>query len=151
MTTFKYNVYILQTAILQEYDVKVFCLISGLLLVLPVEVAPLSTEVLYASDGVLHELRAKGDQFRNVPITNTVGRIYSNFNLLLTLQWTSTLMVSRLRFVLRTLMYSIKGRMLMPCGTDEGERSETLQHGNNNLTRMSIIHRERFNLSVSLL
>lgn len=86
MTTFKYNVYILQTAILQEYDVKAFCLVSGLLLVLPVEVAPLSTEVLYASDGVLHELRAKGDQFRNVPITNTVGRIYSNFNLLLTLQ-----------------------------------------------------------------
>lgn len=29
------------------------------LLVLPVEVAPLSTEVLYASDGVLHQLEAE--------------------------------------------------------------------------------------------
>lgn len=47
--------------------------------------------------------------------------IYSNRNLccMHTLQWISTLMVSRLRLVLRTLMNSIKGRILMPCGEEK--------------------------------
>lgn len=45
-------------------------------------------------------------------------------SLWLTLQWISTLMVSRLRFVLRTLMNSIRGRILMPCG-EEGKKKNT--------------------------
>lgn len=94
------------------------------LLVLPVEMAPLSTEVLYAGYGVLHELKAKWDLL-TLCTKHTVNHIYNNINLWHTLQWISTLMVSRLRLVLRTLMNSIKGRILMPCGEEKERCSRT--------------------------
>lgn len=44
------------------------------LLVLPVEVAPLSTEVLYARYGVLHELRAKRELWP--PFATTIRQLH---------------------------------------------------------------------------
>lgn len=101
------------------------------LLVLPVEVAPLSTEVLDAGYGVFHQLRAERDALHRVP-NQTVRDVSARCrDFEFTLQWISALMVSRLRLVLRTLMYSINGRMLMPCGEEEdgwfGSSQETLE------------------------
>ena len=108
--------------------------------------SPLATEVLDASDGVLHELgeeegpggrrgrRSRGVEDHEVRHARTQGQTGRQTGRQTgiqagrqadrerpTLAWTSTLMVSRFRLVLRTLRSSIRGRMLIPWRVAEDE------------------------------